>query len=293
MKGIFNKVRNDQTFSDIKLVCDNDFAKWSPLPTKLCLLPPPNSSASFLLDLTNRTSYYTSEVSLTSSWPCSWTSSILANWMCWKTTLTPSCRLPATSRLKGSHQPRPSSKSSQVFRLHMMSWYLAHSFPPLLSRLQLLLQSKLQLLLQPLLTLTNGQLLHHQPLTYTIQKLVLKKIRDSEGKRGVECVLCGKRLFGGSAIMEHDMLLMFTSMARDGKPTAGGYIIVTRKPMARNWVLRNDNLVKFERFSYSVLTIEVLNFKPQIWDLYCKHCVLYMCLIVVDIFTRNTHSAAL
>ena len=34
--------------------------------------------------------------------------------------------------------------------------------------------------------------------------------------------------------MAHDMLLMFTSRARDGKLTIVGYIIATRKSVARN-----------------------------------------------------------
>jgi len=136
-------------------------AQWSPLPTKLSLLPPPNSSASFLLVLTIRTSYYTSGGPLTSIWPCSWTSSTLVNWICWRTTLMSSCLLPATSRLKGSHQPHPPSNPSQVFRPHKQSRDLVHSLPPLLSRLKLLFL--------PLL----NQLLLYQPLTYTIRKLVL------------------------------------------------------------------------------------------------------------------------
>ena len=77
-------------------------------------------------------------------------------------------------------------------------------------------------------------------------------------------------------------------MERDGKLTTGGYIIVLRKSMARN-----ENSANNVRFSYSVLTIEVPNVKSQIWDLYCKHCLLHICFNVVDIFTRNAFLAAL
>ena len=56
---------------------------------------------------------------------------------------------------------------------------------------------------------------------------------------------------------------------------------------------RNENSANNVRFSYSVLTIEVPNVKSQIWDLYCKHCLLHICFNVVDIFTRNAFLAAL
>ena len=56
-------------------------------------------------------------------------------------------------------------------------------------------------------------------------------------------------------------------MERDGKLTTGGYIIVLRKSMARN-----ENSANNVRFSYSVLTIEVLSkdqplFLKRSWDL--------------------------
>ena len=71
-----------------------------------------------------------------------------------------------------------------------------------------------------------------QSRTFDLKSLV-KKIRDSEGKRGVECALCGRR---EGALMEHDML--FTSTARDGKLTTVGYIIVAKKSMAKKLCIK-------------------------------------------------------
>ena len=74
-------------------------------------------------------------------------------------------------------------------------------------------------------------------------------------------VLCAEKDYWEGALMVNDMLLTFTSMVRDGKPTTEGYIIVTRK--SRNRTSRSEIFL------------------------------IHMCLIVIGILIRITYSMAL
>ena len=132
----------------------------------------------------------------------------------------PSCLLPATSELKGSQHSHPPNKSSRVFvyTREVDTWSIAYlhcspgfnsSSNPYYNLTQLSTPSP-----------STPELYNPEAGLYVIKKepsdpserpcftpqrrtvnpkSLVKKIRDSEGKRGVGCVLCGKRLLGGSA----------------------------------------------------------------------------------------------
>jgi len=211
-KGIFNRLRNDQTFSDIKLVCDDDFAGGSVMvPAHKVILVAsskffskiltgldqphlllylrgiPHKQLTLLLDF-----IYTGEVNVL------------------KDDLNAFLSIAGDLKIEGltsTSTPKQAKSGVSSTPEELIPGRQLTSTP-----IQASTPAPTSIDLKQLSTpVSTPDLIKKEPFDPSEKpcttpqsrsidpKSHVKKMRDSEGKTGVECLLCGKRLLGGSA----------------------------------------------------------------------------------------------